>query len=217
MRSFWNFFYKTILALLLIGVVIPPLIWFIFRLIFSNKITTVEKVEPARVAIVFGAGLSRDGSPSPILRDRVATAVQLLKENKVEKLLLSGDNRFIEYNEPGAMQAYALELGAPADALVLDYAGRRTYDTCYRAKHIFKVDKAILVTQKYHLPRALFLCGQMQIQVIGVNSDLRNYSPRSYRLWVFREILATSAAVWDAWFTRPLPALGEPLPIFPNE
>ncbi len=201
---------------MLISVIFPPFIWLIIQFVFSFKINSIEKTAPARVAIVFGAGLQRDGTPSPILRDRVTTAVKLLKENKVEKLLLSGDNRFVEYNEPGAMQEYALQLGAPEDALVLDYAGRRTYDTCYRAKHIFKVDQAILVTQKYHLPRALFLCRNMKIDANGVNSDLRSYSQRSYSIWVFREILATGAAVWDAWFAKPLPVLGDPLPIFPE-
>lgn len=171
------------------------------------------EVSHTKVAIVFGAGLQRDGTPSPVLRDRVATAVSLLQNKKVDKILLSGDNRFVEYNEPGAMQQYALDLGASADAIVLDYAGRRTYDTCYRAKHIFMVDEAIIITQKFHLPRALFLCNQLGIHAIGVEADLRQYSQRSYQIWVIREIFATSAAIWDIYFRHPLPVLGEKLPI----
>jgi len=113
----------------------------------------MESVPADRVAIVFGAGLQRDGTPSAVLRDRVATAASLYFEGKVQKLLMSGDNRFLDYNEPGSMKAYAISLGVPGEDIVLDYAGRRTYDTCYRAREIFGLDEAILVTQTYHLPR----------------------------------------------------------------
>ena len=112
----------------------------------------------APAAIVFGAGLWRDGSPSPVLQDRVATAADLYFSGKVKKILMSGDNRFIYYNEPGAMKKFALSLGVPEEDIVLDYAGRRTYDTCYRARAIFGLKEAILVTQSFHLPRALILC-----------------------------------------------------------
>ena len=109
------------------------------------------------VVIVFGAGLRRDGTPTTVLRDRVETAAELYRQGKVEKLLMSGDNRFVDYNEPEAMRQYALQLGIPDEDIVLDYAGRRTYDTCYRAGAIFGVKKVILVTQLFHLPRAIYL------------------------------------------------------------
>ena len=112
---------------------------------------TPENVPSRPVAIVFGAGLQRDGTPSPVLKDRVSMAARLYFAGKVQKLLLSGDNRFIDYNEPGSMRAFAISLGVPAEDIVLDYAGRRTYDTCYRAKTIFGLQQAILVTQSFHL------------------------------------------------------------------
>jgi SanA protein len=112
------------------------------------------------------------------------------------------------------MKVFALELGANPDAIVLDFAGRRTYDTCYRASSIFGIDQAVLVTQNYHLPRALFLCNQIGIKATGVIADIRIYSTRSLRFWNFREILATTAAMWDVWIQKPLPVLGEKLPIF---
>jgi len=102
-----------------------------------NKIDSVATSPGGKIAIVFGAGLLRDGTPSPVLRDRVSTATQLYFAGKVQKILMSGDNRFIDYNEPASMQAYAIDLGVPLEAIVLDYAGRRTYDTCYRARHYF--------------------------------------------------------------------------------
>jgi len=193
----------------------PVLVWLLFRVVYAERIFTVEDAPQGySVAIVFGAGLHLDGSPTPVLRDRVKAAVGLYDQGKVQKLLFSGDNRFVDYNEPGAMLEYALELGVPEEDIVLDYAGRRTYDTCYRAKVIFKVDQAILVTQRFHLPRAIFLCDQIGIDSQGVESDLREYSSYSLRYWNFREILATMSAMWDVWIQRPVPVLGEELPIF---
>ena len=167
------------------------------------------------MAIVFGAGLTRSGEATPILKDRVETAAQLYFAGKVEKLLMSGDNRFLNYNEPEAMRQYALALGMPQDDIVLDYAGRRTYDTCFRAKAIFGVTKAILVTQKFHLPRAIFLCNMLGVDGMGVAADNFIYRKRSLLYWNLRELPATITAFADL-FTRPLPVLGKPESIFPE-
>lgn len=174
---------------------------------------SADDVPQARVAIVFGAGLYRDGSAGPVLSDRVETAVQLYEQGKVEKLLMSGDNRFIEYNEPEAARQYALQRGVPDEDIVLDYAGRRTYDTCYRAKHIFGVDEAILVTQPFHMPRALFLCNWFGVESTGVEADNRYFLKRSRAYWNFRETFAVFQAAWDVLVTKPVPVLGEPIPI----
>jgi SanA protein len=166
-----------------------------------------------RVAVVFGAGLQRDGQASPVLYDRVATAAELYQSGKVDKLLLSGDNRFLDYNEPQAMFEAARQLGVPAGALVLDYAGRSTYDTCYRAHAIFGLTRAVLVTQSFHLPRALYLCDALGMQTVGVVADRREYDSRSLLYWNVREIFATAAAWWDVTIAHPTPVLGEPIPI----
>lgn len=176
-----------------------------------------NQVPPARTAIVFGAGLWRDGSPTPVLMDRVAQAAELFFAGKVEKLLMSGDNSHLDYNEPHAMRDYALSLGIPEQAIVLDYAGRRTYDTCYRANHIFGLDEAILVTQSFHLRRALFTCNNLGIQANGVASDLRSYPRSSTIYWNMREVAATFVAFWEVYVSKPLPILGNPEPIFPVE
>jgi SanA protein len=183
----------------------------------SSHTYSVEDVPPRRVAIVFGAGLWRDGSPTPILQDRVATAAELYFAGKVEKLLLSGDNRFVDYNEPEAMRQYARSLGVPDEALVLDYAGRRTYDTCYRAAAIFGVSEAILVTQAFHLPRAIYLCNHLSVEGIGVEADRRIYRRSSMLYWNVRELLATVNALWEVHVLHPLPVLGDPEPIFSEE
>lgn len=180
---------------------------------YGAEIRPPDQAPGARVAIVFGAGLRRDGRASPILYDRVATAAELYQRGKVQILLLSGDNRFDTYNEPAAMRQAALELGVPEAALVLDYAGQRTYDTCYRAKAIFGVTEAVLVTQAFHLPRALFICDGLGMRVSGVAADRRAYLGRSLAVWHLREVFATLAAWWDVQVVRPTPILGEPLPI----
>ena len=149
----------------------------------------------------------------PSCKDRVSTAAQLYFSGKVQKILMSGDNRFVDYNEPASMQTYALELGVPEEAIVLDYAGRRTYDTCYRAKHIFGLESAILVTQNYHLPRALFTCNGVGLKSIGVAADLRTYHPHSLTYWNLRELPATLVALWQVWVSHPLPVMGDPEPI----
>lgn len=174
---------------------------------------TVGDVPAERVAIVFGAGLRYDGSPTAILRDRVETAVQLYQQGKVSKLLMSGDNRVVEYNEPEAMRQYALELGIPDEDIVLDYAGRRSYDTCYRANAIFQVDSAILVTQRFHLPRVLFLCNWFGVESTGVEADNIYFRKISRFFWNTRELFATTQAAWDVYVTKPLPVLGEAEPI----
>jgi len=165
------------------------------------------------VAIVFGAGLHRDGTPTPVLKDRVKTAADLYFAGKVKKLLLTGDNIDIGYNEPASMQAYAIELGVPQSDIVLDYAGRRTYDSCYRAKYIFNVKSAALVTQTFHLPRAIFLCQQLNLESVGVNADQRIYTKRSQTIWFIRELPATLMAVIDIWIRHPIPVMGDPEPI----
>lgn len=169
-----------------------------------------------RVALVFGAGLYRDGSPTPVLRDRVATAVDLYKLGKVEKLLMSG-NFSRGHDEPGAMRRYALSLGIPDEDIILDFEGRRTYDTCYRARDIYNLDSAILVTQAFHLPRALYTCNLLGISAVGVPADLRQYRRASQTFWNFRETVATAVALWEIHLSQPKPILGNPEPIFPLE
>jgi SanA protein len=194
-------------------IVIPRII----RNSVQPLIFTVDQVPNHEVAIVFGAGLWRDGRPTAVLRDRVQTAVDLYKSGKVIKLLMSGDNRFINYNEPKAMYETALALGVPKEDIVLDYAGRRTYDTCYRAKYIFGIDEAILITQSFHLPRAIYTCQKLGISPNGVPADLRVYRRFASWYWNIRESFAILNALIELHVTHPVPVLGQPEPIFPKE
>jgi SanA protein len=185
--------------------------WWVDRR-YKKRIYTVDRVPSHRVAIVFGAGLTFDGRPMPALADRVRTAVDLYAAGKVQKLLMSGDNRFVDYNEPEAMRQYALARGVPDEDIVLDYAGRRTYDTCYRADYIFGVQDAILVTQWFHLDRALYTCDKLGIDAVGVAADRRPYVAARY--WWLREVAAVTRAWLDLNILHPTPVLGKEEPIF---
>lgn len=179
-----------------------------------------DEAPARRVAIVFGARVYSSGRPSAMLADRVAAAADLYHAGTVDALLLTGDNSTEDYNEPAAMREYALSLGVPDDAIVLDYGGRRTYDSCYRARHIFMVEDAVVVTQQFHLPRTLLTCRALGIDAVGVAADYQRpsgYSRVSLSYSRTREIPATVVALLDV-LRRPLPpVLGEPLPIFPPE
>lgn len=163
---------------------------------------------PARpVALVFGGGIYADGSLTPMLRDRVDTAIALYRAGKVRKLLMSGDNRVADYDEPGRMYDYALSQGMPASAVARDYAGLRTYDSCFRAGAIFGVRGAVLVTQRFHLVRALYTCRALGIDAVGLVADRQAYGNESYYEW--REAAATLAAWLDVNIIRPKPVLGD--------
>jgi SanA protein len=173
------------------------------------------QVPPMPAAIVFGAGYwpagtsGDDARLSDALADRMETAIDLYQAGKVNKLLLTGDNRFVDYNEPAAMAEYAISQGVPREDLVLDYAGRRTYDSCYRARAIFGVEQAVLVTQEFHLPRAVFTCDRLGLDVVGVVADRhRLFREPWYRL---REVAALARAWIDVALLRPLPVLGDPI------
>ena len=204
-----------VVILLIIGVLVLGLSRTLTGIRAISRMYDLQNAPQKPVAIVFGAGLTRDGRPTTVLRDRVEAAARLYFTGKVQKILMSGDNRFTEYNEPGAMRSYALSLGVPDQVIVLDYAGRRTYDTCYRAKVIFGVQEALLVTQSFHLPRALYLCNALGIRADGVSADLHPYRRSIQLIWNLRELPASLTALWVVHIRHPVPVLGQPEPIFP--
>jgi vancomycin permeability regulator SanA len=203
-----------IVGVVLLAILLPRIFTSLFAYPRSYETTEVPETP---VAIIFGAGLRRDVSPTAVLRDRVNKGVELYLSGKVHKLLMSGDNRSEFYDEPTAMQDYAVALGVPQEDIILDYAGLRTYDTCYRAKAIFGLRQATLVTQGFHLPRALYTCNALGIDAVGVAADRYRYLPGSMAIWNIRETLATVIALFDVHVTRPVPVLGQPEPIFPPE
>ncbi len=173
----------------------------------------LPRTETGRIAIVFGAGLWATGAPTPILYDRVATAADLYKRGNVRRLLMTGDDSTQGHDEPGAMIQSALSLGVPRAALVGDGAGLRTYDSCVRARDVYGISRAIIVTQRFHMARALFTCAQLGIDVIGVDADRRDYAPASYTWWMLREVPSTLLAYLDVTLLRPAVTMSPRQPI----
>jgi len=200
---------KIIRAAILMGLtalIVPRLVTAIHA---YTRVYILQEAPPSQFAIVFGAGLWWDGQPTPVLRDRVATAAELYRAGKVTRLLLSGSQSGT-YNEPEAMRSYAISLGVPAEAIQTDNAGDRTYDTCYRALKVYDIHSAILVTQNFHLPRALYTCNQLGIEVSGVAADRGDYRRSTLAYWNLRELLATLTAMVDIHLLHPLPIVSDP-------
>jgi SanA protein len=129
----------------------------------------------------------------------VAAAAQLYSEGKVDTLLMSGHETAEGYSEPQAMRNLAESLGVPSEAIVTDGLGTRTFTTCERALDTYGIDQALLITQNYHLPRAMAICDSLGISAVGVSSDLRPYSPRALQYWETREIPATLIALVEVF------------------
>ncbi len=161
-----------------------------------------EEVPAQPVALILGAGLRADGSPTAVLADRVRAGVELYRLGKVEALLLSGDGRSSPYyNEPEAMRRLALRLGVPEQALRVDPEGLRTLASCQRAREIFGFTRVVVVTQRFHLDRALWLCDAAGIEAVGLAADRSPYGPR--RLWwTVREIPASLSALAEGLLLR---------------
>jgi SanA protein len=176
----------------------------------AGKIYSVQDAPSIPTAIVFGAGLRRDGTPTSVLADRVKTAVDLFHSGKITQILMSGSQEDDSYDEPDAMKTLAVQLGVPAKVILTDVKGTRTYETCRRARIVFEIKDAVLVSQRYHLPRALETCHAFDIQAVGVSADMRVYSPQAVRFWTLREIPATLIALWESYLRPPSQDLSSP-------
>jgi len=172
--------------------------------------TELKDVPKTKLAIIFGAGINGD-QPSRYLKDRLDAGISLYKNNKVDKILLSGDNGRDEYDELSVMKLYCQKNGVDTTKIYIDYAGFDSYSTMYRAKHIFYVDTAILVSQKYHLNRCIYLGDKLGIKSFGYSADRGVYS--GYKYYASREKLSVSKAVLDVIRNRRPKYLGEPVDI----
>lgn len=155
----------------------------------------ISKIPPTHTVIVLGASVHSDGKLSPILKDRVDAGIKLFRNGKVKDFLVSGDHRTDDYNEVKAMSNYLMSRGIPPEKITLDHAGFDTYDSMYRAKALFGIDTAIVVTQKFHLPRTLFIAKNMDLHYLGYAAPSIAYQPdnRIKR----REKLANFKALWE--------------------
>ncbi len=161
--------------------------------------------------IVLGAGVRADGRPSPMLEDRLLQGISLNKMGASNKLLMSGDNTRKGYDEVNTMKQYALDKGITSEDVFMDHAGISTYDSIYRAKEIFQADKIIIVTQKYHLYRALYISDSLGIDAYGVSANPSVYAGQSLR--EFREIMARAKDFVKCIYKPPAAILGEVIPV----
>jgi SanA protein len=167
----------------------------------KKQIKTIETVDAHSVAIVFGAGIVGD-YPSDVLEDRLITAAELYNASKIEHILVSGDNRYENYSEPDVMTTYLSEtLNIPSEDIYQDYAGRRTYDTCVRANELWGINQAILVTQDFHLPRAIWTCNQLGINTVGISASRQAYKDAERN--TLREWLASYKSFIDIYLWNP--------------
>lgn len=211
----------TMLAVLLCSIVLGTSSVLIINLhvkssVYDRVITVKEASELENVdcIIVLGCLVQSDGSLSDMLHDRLSRAVELYKSCVAPKMLMSGDHSRAEYNEVGAMKQFAVDNGVPSEDVFMDHAGFSTYETIYRAKEIFEADKVVIVTQEYHLYRALYIAEKLGIEAYGVSSDLHKYHGQYVR--DIREVLARCKDFAMCIFKPEPTYLGESIPVNGN-
>ncbi|WP_307858118.1 SanA/YdcF family protein [Cellulomonas fulva] len=195
------------IAAALVVLLLVPFAW--VQAVGQAHLRTLETVEETPVALVLGAGLRPDGSPSTYLRRRLDAARVLYDAGTVQAVLVSGDSGSVGHDEPTAMRDYLVENGVPTQDVVLDYAGFDTHDSCVRAHDVFGVDRAVVLTQDYHVRRAVFSCVAAGIDTQGVGVSSASVRPRQAVEWRLRELPASSKAWWDG-LTHADPAYGGP-------
>ena len=181
------------------------------RILTEEQAAELEEID---CVLVLGCGLEADGSPSPMLHDRLQQGVALYQKEAAPKLLVSGDHGREEYDEVNAMKRFAEEQGIPSEDVFMDHAGFSTYESVYRARDIFQVRRMVIVTQEYHLSRALYIAKRLGIEAWGVPADPRTYSGQTAR--DLREILARDKDFLTC-ILKPKPTyLGKAIPVNGN-
>lgn len=219
MNKWKKYLLRTLLVLVILCALLAALAFGLSAYVVGStrdRVLAPEESAPpeADCILVLGCGVYSDGTPTPMLADRLTRGVELYEAGWADKLLMSGDNRSQYYNELATMCQVALDKGVPREDIVLDYAGLSTYDSLYRARDIFGVKKLIIVTQEYHLYRALYLARALGLEAWGVAADGQNYRGQTMR--DLREIVARDKDFFWA-ILQPEPTyLGDPEPLTGN-
>lgn len=180
----------------------------------KDHILTVEQaadLENVDCILVLGCGVRDDGSPSDMLHDRLRRSMELYEKGTSTKLLMSGDHGRKGYDEVDAMKAFAVEAGVPSENVFMDHAGFSTYESMYRAKEIFQAKKIVIVSQEYHLYRAIYIAESLGMEAYGVSANYRNY--RNQDGMDKREMLARGKDVFSCIFKPEPTYMGETIPI----
>lgn len=205
------------LCLCILGISALTVINTLVKLRTGKQILTAEdaaRLEEVDCILVLGCGVREDGTPSDMLYDRLARGVELYELGAAPKLLMSGDHGRVEYDEVAVMKQFAVDRGIPSENVFMDHAGFSTYESIYRAKEIFQADRILIVTQEYHLYRALYIADRLGIEAYGVGADYRTYAGQLVR--DLREVLAR-AKDWTKCIFKPEPTfLGDAIPVSGN-
>lgn len=199
-----------IIAIIILGINLYVILSTKKQIIKEEKYTELSDID---CIIILGAGIVKD-KPSHMLEDRLLEGIKLYQNNISNKIIMSGDHGRKEYDEVNVMKNYAIQKGVPSENIFMDHAGFSTYESIYRARDIFKARKVVIVTQKYHLYRALYIANQLGIEAYGVGADLRQYVGRIYR--EMREILARNKDFIKCIFKPEPTYLGETIPVNGN-
>lgn len=203
----WTLIAAAVVVLAVPAAVVGSNLW--LRAAARDHLFPLAEAPVAPVALVLGAQVYPDGTPSPFLAARLDLARQLYERGTVRAVLVSGDHGRWAYDEPGAMSRWLVERGVPARHVVQDHAGFDTYDSCVRARRVFGVERLIVVTQTYHLERAVALCRHAGIETAGVGDDSVSRFADAWRRAVTRERLAAVKAAYDAVSGRDPVFLGD--------
>ena len=199
-----------IIAIIVLGINLYVRISTNTQIIKENDYTELSDVD---CIIILGAGIWED-KPSPMLEDRLLEGIKLYQNSVSDKIIMSGDHGRREYDEVNIMKNYAIEKGIPSENIFMDHAGFSTYESIYRAKDIFEAKKIVIVTQKYHLYRALYIANQLGLEAYGVGADPRQYIGATYR--ELREILARDKDFIKCIFKPEPTYLGDTIPVSGN-
>ena len=178
----------------------------------GNTAISVESIQTQPVGIILGAKAYKDGALSAMLADRVNEGIALYRAKKIQKLLLTGDHGTVGYDEVNAMKAYVMAAGVPERDIFTDHAGFSTYESLYRARDVFKIKRAVIVSQKFHLSRALYIARSLGLQTKGLAADLRDYGVYNKQS-TFREYFANLKAFWQVKTGAKPTFLGPAIPI----
>lgn len=198
------------IAIIILGINLYVILSTKKQIIEEEKYTELSDID---CIIILGAGIV-EGKPSHMLEDRLLEGIKLYQNNISNKIIMSGDHGRKEYDEVNVMKNYAIQKGVPSENIFMDHAGFSTYESIYRARDIFKARKVVIVTQKYHLYRALYIANQLGIEAYGVGADPRQYVGRIYR--EMREILARNKDFIKCIFKPEPTYLGETIPVNGN-
>lgn len=195
---------RIVLGLALLGVAMlaVPSAW-AYGASRGKIVATTADAPPAHTTVVLGAGVRPDGKPSRLLAGRLDIAAELYRLGRTERIVVSGTTDPTSgYDEPGTMRAYLVDAGVPTAAVVLDDGGVDTRATCERARDAFGLEQFLLVSQRFHLPRAVAICASMGLDVTGVPHDSGASNPAGTRTGYAREVVATIPAMWESLLDR---------------